>query len=178
MDGVLVEFVKAAFKLHGLDYQHYPAGFNWDVVGAINSISPSPISNDEFWDKMDEYFWATISKTSLCDTLVENATRYFESENVFILTSTGSPQAASGKLRWIRHNLPQIRGNVLIGSHKHLLAGPDTLLIDDCDQQVDAFRAAGGQAILVPRPWNTSYAIEDSSEYVLKGLYAYRYGDT
>lgn len=176
MDGVLVDFAKAAFKLHGVNYKHYPTGFGWDIVGAINSIAHNPISEQNFWGKMDEYFWATLPKTSLCDILVADAAKCFEPENIFILTSGGSPAAASGKIRWISHNLPAyMQMNVLIGAHKHLLAGPGTLLIDDCDQQVDNFRAAGGEAILVPRPWNTAHATTDSKEYVLKVLHAYQY---
>ncbi len=37
---------------------------------------------------------------------------------------------------------------------KSLLAGPDTLLIDDKDENITEFRAGGGHGILVPRPWN------------------------
>ena len=38
---------------------------------------------------------------------------------------------------------------------KHFCARPDALLIDDGDHNVEAFRANGGQTILVPRPWNS-----------------------
>lgn len=174
MDGVLVDFARPAFKLHGVEYANYPVGFGWDIIGAINFISPRPISESEFWGKMDEYFWATLPKTSLCDKLVTAAIGYFGVENVAILTSGGSPEAACGKLRWIKHNLP-IGMDVLIGASKHLLAGPSTLLIDDCDAQVDKFRESGGEAILVPRAWNSSRATESTDKYVLKVLDSYHY---
>ena len=174
MDGVLVDFARPAFKLHGIDYINYPPNFGWDIIGAINSVSPHPISELEFWGKMDEYFWATLPKTRLCDRLVTAAIDYFEIENVIILTSGGSPEAACGKLRWIKHNLP-IGMDVLIGASKHLLAGPSAILIDDCDAQVNKFREFGGEAILVPRPWNSSYARESADEYVLNVLDSYHY---
>lgn len=37
---------------------------------------------------------------------------------------------------------------------KAALAGPRKILVDDSPSNVDAFAEAGGQAILVPRPWN------------------------
>ena len=40
---------------------------------------------------------------------------------------------------------------------KKFIAGPGRWLIDDKDANVEAFRAAGGQAITVPRPWNSEH---------------------
>ena len=45
----------------------------------------------------------------------------------------------------------KLRGTTI---RKHFCARPDALLIDDSDHNVEAFLAHGGQAILVPRPWN------------------------
>lgn len=39
---------------------------------------------------------------------------------------------------------------------KAILAGPRKLLIDDSPSNAKAFAEAGGQAILVPQPWNTA----------------------
>ena len=47
----------------------------------------------------------------------------------------------------------------LIGPSKHLCANPETLLIDDSDKNVDSFRKCGGQAVLVPRPWNSLHGL-------------------
>ena len=40
---------------------------------------------------------------------------------------------------------------------KHLLAGPNRILIDDNDRNIEAFRAAGGIGILFPQPWNANH---------------------
>ena len=37
---------------------------------------------------------------------------------------------------------------------KHLLAAPCKLLVDDFDGNVDGWVAAGGAAVIAPRPWN------------------------
>lgn len=49
----------------------------------------------------------------------------------------------------------EIKGEVL--SHKDLYAKPGQILIDDADHNVEAFRSADGEAILVPRPWNKGH---------------------
>jgi hypothetical protein len=49
----------------------------------------------------------------------------------------------------------------LIGPRKHFACRPTTLLVDDGDHNVREWRAAGGPAILVPRPWNTNHDLAD-----------------
>lgn len=39
---------------------------------------------------------------------------------------------------------------------KAMMAGPRKVLIDDSQRNVEAFTEAGGQAVLVPRPWNNA----------------------
>jgi 5'(3')-deoxyribonucleotidase len=177
MDGVLVDFATAAFKLHGVSYTKYPPGWLWDIVGAINSISPQPISEEDFWGQMDEYFWATLPKTDMCDELVSKVAACFGCDNIWLLTSSGSPESQRGKIRWVRNNLPKfLHDKVIISSAKQFCAAPLTLLIDDCDENVDAFREAGGEALLVPRAWNSSHAKSDCcKKYVFQVIDAYHY---
>ncbi|MFO0916509.1 MAG: hypothetical protein U0795_26370 [Pirellulales bacterium] len=54
----------------------------------------------------------------------------------------------------------------LLGSPMELLAGPRRVLIGDSDAKVAAFRAAGGEAILFPQPWNANRAVKDRLGYV------------
>lgn len=44
--------------------------------------------------------------------------------------------------------------DVFIGSKKHLMAG-NGVLIDDWEVNVNKFREAGGEAVLIPSNWNS-----------------------
>ena len=50
----------------------------------------------------------------------------------------------------------------LIGFQKHFCAHSGSLLIDDYDKNINDFRQAGGNAILVPRQWNSMYKEEEN----------------
>jgi 5'(3')-deoxyribonucleotidase len=64
-------------------------------------------------------------------------------------------ESYTGKALWVNKWIPVFNKRFIIThAPKHLLAGSDTLLIDDKDQNIEEFVAAGGQGILVPRPWN------------------------
>jgi beta-phosphoglucomutase-like phosphatase (HAD superfamily) len=55
---------------------------------------------------------------------------------------------------WINHRLQDYRRQYFVGCQKFRLAKRGVILIDDAEHNVDAFRAAGGEAVMVPRPWN------------------------
>lgn len=44
---------------------------------------------------------------------------------------------------------------VFLGSRKYLMAG-NGILIDDYYKNVENFKSAGGEAILIPSTWNTN----------------------
>jgi hypothetical protein len=94
--------------------------------------------------------------------LLSGAINLVGTENICILTNPRpEPGCIPGKLAWIRDYLPPwLHDQYLIGKPKHLCAYPEALLIDDCDKNVNAFRKHGGEAILVPRPWNSLHGID------------------
>ena len=78
-------------------------------------------------------------------------------------------ESPTGKWAWIRDNLPiYLKRTIITQAPKHLLARPDTLLIDDKDENVDGFREAGGKALLIPRPWNRAHLQADRTVEVVK----------
>jgi len=159
MDGVLVDFNRPALALHGITYNLYPVSTGWDIIAACNVLDPSKeMTGQKFWSKFDQKFWAGLPKTAMCDRLIALAENRFGEDNVALLTSGQWPEAAAGKTEWVRDNLPQYRERLIIGTAKEFLAGPNRLLIDDRDKNVDDFRANGGMAILVPRPWNKMWS--------------------
>ena len=62
-----------------------------------------------------------------------------------------------GKINWIDKNMPEYSRRYLIGPAKQFCAGPDSILVDDSNKNIEDFAEAGGNVILVPRPWNSNY---------------------
>ena len=163
MDGVLVDFVTAALRLHDrLEVlQDWPAG-EWDMSEVMG------ISGPEFWGPIAEAgadFWATLEPYPWCDDLFE----LVESTGPWcILTSpSGDPFCAAGKIAWLQRRFGRGFRRFLIGPPKWVCARPDQLLIDDNDTNVDRFRERGGRAILFPQPWNRNHAlVEDRMSYL------------
>ena len=73
-----------------------------------------------------------------------------------------NPGSCTGKALWVQSHLPEYSKRFIISTApKSLLAKPDTLLIDDKDENVEEFVKAGGYGILVNRPWNKGYERAD-----------------
>lgn len=161
MDGVLVNFEGPAFKLHGIPAGPFPTQAGWDIVQACNILAPEcKMTGSKFWGAFDYKFWATLPKTEICDRLITELVAIFGRDKLCLLTAGSSPQAAAGKVTWIKENLPEfLHKQYLIGTCKRFCAGKDAILIDDADINVNEFRKYNGNAILVPRPWNSLHAV-------------------
>jgi 5'(3')-deoxyribonucleotidase len=158
LDDVLNDFTMHSLRSVGCKLKEYDPEWGWDIVRACNATHPRwHCTPQTFWNSFGRDHWATIPKSGMCDWLIERSVSLVGYENVCILTSpTPDPDCTAGKQEWIQTNLPGfLHGQFLIGPRKDFCAAPDALLIDDRDKNVDDFRSAGGQAILVPRPWNT-----------------------
>ena len=167
MDGVLVDFVTAALRLHDrMDVrENWPAG-TWDFPTVLG------ISAREFWRPIHEAgaeFWASLAPYSWCDELLSLIA---ESQHWSILTSPCSdPYCSAGKIIWLQQRFGRGFRDFLVGPPKWLCARPDQLLIDDNDSNVEQFRARGGRAILFPQPWNENHALaHDRMGYVREKL--------
>jgi 5'(3')-deoxyribonucleotidase len=78
-------------------------------------------------------------------------------EHWFIVTrAMGSDRHCHiGKLEWVRKNIPQAIDRTIITRHKHLLAGPGRILIDDAEFNVNDWNEHGGTGILYPAHHNS-----------------------
>jgi 5'(3')-deoxyribonucleotidase len=162
MDGVLVDFVGGALRRHNREVENWPAGeFNMAKVLAM--------PKRQFWDGLGRAeFWATLEATPEAHELIALLEAEFGSWELCILSSpTRDPQCAAGKVEWLQRCLPEYQRRFLIGPEKRFCAGPECLLIDDADHNVDRFREAGGCAILFPRPWNRLHSITDPLAHVV-----------
>ena len=163
LDDVCNRFTMYALKHVGcpvdeLAYCDFNPAWGWDIVRAANALHPNhQFTPDEFWNSLDRDVWASVPESAEFKALLCRCEELVGSENVCILSSpTHDPDCLAGKLEWIHDHFPKrMHRQFLIGPRKHFCARPDALLIDDSDRNVEAFRAHGGQALLVPRPWNS-----------------------
>lgn len=79
---------------------------------------------------------------------------------VYLTSVSYSPQAASGRVKWMLEKNGEKFRDFVITSRKELLAHPGAVLVDDCDSNLKDFAAAGGHAVQVPQRWNTG--VEES----------------
>lgn len=139
------------------DYSQFDQQWGWDIVRAATALHPKrAFSTEGFWGCITRNVWADAPLSGEFWNLLDRCTKLVGQDHVFILTCpTRDPDSLAGKLEWIQKVLPsKMHRQFLIGPPKHLCAKPNSLLIDDRETNVDAFRAAGGHAIIMPRPWN------------------------
>jgi len=177
LDDVLNTFTLSALRWVGcpvekFDYGKYDSAWGFDIIRAANALQKAFVfTQATFWNILPAKFWATVPQSqefswllALCETLVGQ-------ENIFILTAAPRKvgnHVASAKVAWIRTHLPQwLQEQCFIGTSKYACASPNALLIDDTDKNVQAFRQAGGSAILVPRPWNSLHDF-NTSHYITR----------
>lgn len=149
------------------DYHLFPTQCGYNIIGAYSVLSGQPEPPvGEFWDFYSREVWENIPMSPQADQILEFAS-LFGTANVCLLSATTlCPNQLAGKLKWVQRFLPNwLHRQYLFGPRKWFCAGPDSLLIDDSDDNVHAFRKAGGHAILIPRPWNSNRG-KDTSSYL------------
>ena len=159
LDGVLVDFRRGVWVAFGRDV----ILSNWFFWGDWEGVSSKDV---DAWCDID--FWDSLNWTS-DGTCIEQVVREkFGSENIYLLTTPMyNSGSGTGKLRWIKRCMPWVYDRTIISyAPKSLLARPNTLLIDDKDENIAEFVAAGG--ILVPRPWNELHGWADETLQVVK----------
>lgn len=156
LDGVFVDFVGGVCQLLGrcpkTTVRNWPAG-EYQLENALN-VSTDAITNAigrgglDWWAHLDPHEWQPGLRILMLEVMGNHS----------ILTAPAfSAVEWQGKKLWAERYLPEL--GLHMTSQKQLLANPGTLLIDDNGANVAAFRAAGGQAILFPQPWNENHHI-------------------
>lgn len=155
MDGVLSDFQGAACKLHQKLSPSELASKNTWPPCEWNMPKVFGLSKEKFWGKIDETpnFWHDMPMMPHCLDVLGVARGIADSVRV-LTTPHDHAECYAGKFEWCRRVL-----NITpyLCREKHLLARPGRLLIDDSDENCDAFRAAGGSAILFPQHWNSAH---------------------
>jgi 5'(3')-deoxyribonucleotidase len=151
MDGILADFVEGACVAHRAANPYEAGATGWNIVDLLNKTP------DAFWAGMGYGFWANLRKTPEADSIVREAERAVGRSNIGILsTPCLTPGCIDGKLDWLKEHYPEFARSYCFTARKEFAASKSAVLIDDADHNADAFTAAGGHAVLYPRPWNTN----------------------
>lgn len=158
MDDVLCDWMIHAVKFHDTTLERLteqPYG-KWKPGDGRMAYEIMGLSKRAFWAKIDEApnFWHDLPKSAVFDQLRKIARSL--SDSVQVLTKPHQHENCfAGKHHWCAKHLYGIP--LTLTESKHLLAKPGRLLIDDREQNVEQFRAAGGSAILFPQHWNSAH---------------------
>jgi hypothetical protein len=157
----------APFVLHSVgcgispsDYGRYPREHGFNIADAANAMLGQPLYTPAIlWASVPRSVWVNVPESPFFGWLLETCADAVGRENVCIATSpTKDPECLAGKLEWIHDHFPRwMHRQYAITPRKHLLARPDSLLIDDYRENTERFEALCGHAILVPRPWNDNW---------------------
>lgn len=166
MDGVITNFNKSVCEEFNLPYPPQVYHFFPEIRESVNEFCDS-----SFWENLE---WMPDGHE-----ILRTVTGIFGTEKIYLLTKMmPNVETASGKMKWIKKNIPAYSNRVILtalGVPKSLLAKRNTLLIDDNDKYIEEFEAAGGQVILVPRPYNLLSVLSDKSSQHVRHCLETRY---
>lgn len=168
LDGVLVDLVNEAFVAHGLPnpYKHATSRGKW-MMHELAGMEPLA-----FWSKFNDIdFWANLPLLPDAHRILEMVKAKFGYANIWLFTAvTEDYRCTAGKHLWIQKRLPAFSKRFFIAAEeKYPFAHDGACLIDDRDENIDAFSLAGGNVVHVPRPWNRLHSY-DTLEYVQRAL--------
>lgn len=148
----------------------YSPIWGYDIVRAANNMlvgTSVRYTHKTFWDNVSREVWSTTPYSDDFQSILRHCRILVGKSKVALLTKPiDDPECWAGKCEWIRSRCPPwLRKRYFLGQPKSFLAAPSALLIDDSDKNYDNWIGAGGQAILVPRPWNRLHGY-CSIEYV------------
>lgn len=149
LDGLAADFVGGALAIHGLHIP--PADVQWDFMTQVGFSASDP----KFWEPLaNEKFWAGLQPLADGMALISGIESEMPVRRLGILSSGLVAGSCDGKRKWLAQHLPAFLGRINFCSVKEMCASSRHILVDDHDGNVDKFIAAGGRAVLVPRPWN------------------------
>jgi hypothetical protein len=158
MDGVLCDFIDGverefhcnpgSLKATQNYHLHEPLGISY---GAFSNRLRTATEEDKFWLGLRPTPWAH-----------ELARLFNFRDNAFVLTSPwpGDYQCIAQKVEWCMRYLNIGSDRVITFPHKHILAAPGRVLLDDHPKHCKEWQEAGGAAILFPCTHNATWRPE------------------
>lgn len=146
-DGVICDLIGGIEIMMGVELDH--------TQGSIDFMKELGMSPEEFWNSMSVENWASLPKMPDADEILE-LVRPYKPVILSANTTYGTTNCVAGKIEWLKRNVPDYYEDDrwFFGKAKYKLAYPGAILIDDYTYNTEKWEKAGGEAILVPRPWN------------------------
>lgn len=168
LDGVLADFFGGVCDLIGVPARP-PTTFDGlaDAFGLSNNDLWAQIdrAGSRFWSELKPYGW-NEELLGICQKIAP--------DGVYIASSPSwHGSSAAGKIEWMTKHFAAPGKHFrefMLGSHKHLLAHPRAILIDDNPDKIEAWSEAGGVGVLWPQPWNTQGDLVGSRTQCLSRL--------
>jgi hypothetical protein len=167
MDGVIADWHTATLKLWGISMDNLTltGKLEYAIHKWISHELKIDLSYEELWSRINEAtrndnFWSDIQPYYHSFELVTRLSvlmQAYEGQLVVSSIPNGCHYAWGQKVLWLRSFFPELQEHFMLGKDKHLLAKPNHILIDDCDENIDKFREHGGKAIVFPQRWNRKY---------------------
>jgi hypothetical protein len=104
-------------------------------------------ANSSYWAKRK----LTNEATQIVESCIEHAGGV---RNVVLCTKLSTPMCAKGTYEWVEKHFPCFKNQIVMCHDKSLLGSERRVLIDDSEFHCRGFEVAGGDSILVPKPWN------------------------
>jgi hypothetical protein len=162
------------------DFGAYNPKWGYNILRAANELNQEIVFMlRNFWNSFTSDVWASMPESEEFNFVLETALNMVGEEGILIATAPicdpkisieATEGCLAGKYQWITEHFPPfLHRSFSMTPMKHFCATPESLLLDDCDENVEKFRAAGGQAILMPRPWNKANG-KDPIQYIATEL--------
>lgn len=171
LDEVITDFIGGAARLWGLtpdETESLRDRQEWDVLLKISQILDRPLTRSEFWEPINnnEQFWVDLELLPWAEDIL----RVVSSYPWYIVTSPSFCGSSwSGKIRWIKQHFGGSFNKYILTPHKHLLARPGHILIDDSPGNCQSFRfdkctctSTGAASILFPTLHNANRHYADN----------------
>lgn len=142
LDGVIADFSTHAASLFGK---------TTNVIHGEGLAADLGVSEEAFCAAVKaegDAFWETIPVLDYGYYVWKALAFHGQDWHVVTAPMKRNKHCAAGKTTWLWNNLGADSGDATITKQKHLLAQPNRLLIDDMPHNVEAFRKAGGNALL------------------------------
>jgi len=158
MDGIISDWHRAIAE-------HHRRPIAWMTPGKESPYEGFDIPRGKLWEGVDQAFWQSMNKTGEADKIVDAVLFRFQPHvclTTLLPTNFEYPldridSWIKGKTRWLKWHYPVLLQHFLFGTSREFCASERTILLDDMDSNVAAFKACGGNAILFPRPWNSNH---------------------
>ncbi len=149
MDGVLCNFVQGSLDAHGRTETH-------DEIDSWAYFAQWGMTAEDFWAECSGVaFWAGLKEYPWAGQLVGTSQSLGEHYFLTAPTSTARAECIEGKAIWLMADAFRM----IPTEHKHLLAAPGRVLVDDNEKNIEQWVKHGGIGLGLKQPWN-NFAID------------------